>query len=314
MKKLFFTLIVSVLFVITAKAQVSMDMETWVQAGTSAYKNPQGWTSFNQNTSGLNVVSQTVYKDTTVGDFYQGLASAKIVTSRLGSPFATQVPNPFRPGHTYDTMGIMALGTYASGVFKFGRPIAMRQAALSFASKYTPVSGDSAYVIAYLTKWNVNHRDTIARGIYRTGATTTSYSVNTITMTYGPAFAGVVPDTQMIYCSSSRYKTVGSKVGSAFYVDEFQWVGFTGIDDFNGETAHISCFPNPATSEINFTSSVNANFVEVADITGRKVGLFVMQNNKVKIQTESFTPGLYLFTVMNDKKVVINRGKFEISK
>ena len=312
MKKLLLG-ITALLLVIGATAQqVSMDMETWVQAGVSSFKNPQGWVSFNASVGGLSVASQTVFKDST--DFFQGLASAKIVTSNVQSGFFN-VPNPYRPGHNYDTMGIMVLGSYASGAFRYGQqmPTPWRAPFLSFASKYTPAGADSAYVIAYLTKHNGAVRDTIATGIYRTGASTTTYSINNITMVYNPTYIGVIPDTEMIYCSSSRYKTKGSKVGSAFYVDAFQWTGFTGINEINtGNTTSV--FPNPATSEINFTSSINANYIEVMDITGRKLGLFLMQNNKVKVQTETFRTGLYLYDVLNEKKEIISRGKFEIAK
>jgi len=298
----------------SAKAQVSFDIETWVTVGSTAFQNPQGWASFNLSTGPLSVAAQTVYKITTPAtDVFQGLASAEIVTSYMDSPFAPHVPNPYRPGHSYDTMGIMALGSYAAATFRFGQPIAIRPTVLTFASKYTPAGSDSAYVIAFITKWTGTSRDTIARGIYRTGATTSNYSINHITMSYNPLYVSVVPDTQMIYCSSSRYRTVGSKIGSAFYVDAFCWDCTLGINQLN-ENASISVYPNPASNEINFSSTVNANYIEIYDITSRKFGIYPMQNNKVQIQTETFPLGLYIYDVLNEKKEVISRGKFEVAK
>ncbi len=311
MKKLLLTISAALLLVIGVKAQ-SMDMETWVNDPIGSLQDPQGWASFNPaSAAGM---SQTVFKITSpAADVNQGLASAKIVTQKASA--LVTVPNPFRPMHNFDTVGILSLGSLVGTTLKFGQPIATRPAMLSFASKYTPVNGDSGFVVVFLTKWvGAGVRDTVARGIYRMGSATTTYSNNTINLAYNPLYAAVVPDTQMINCTSSKYRTPGAQIGSTLFVDNFQWSGYNSTDDINGEVATVTYFPNPASSEINFTSSKNASYVEVSDITGRKVGMYLMQNNKVKIQTESFTRGLYLYDVLNEKKEIINRGKFEIAK
>ena len=86
-----------------------------------------------------------------------------------------------------------------------------------------------------------------------------------------------------------------------------------GINDIVAPS-NISIFPNPATNNISFTSSVNADFVEVSDVTGRKVGTYSMIGNSLTIETSSFSSGMYIYNVLNDKKEVINRGKFEVTK
>ncbi len=317
MKKLLLTITAALLFVIGAKSQTAdLGLDTWVNDSYGSLQDAQGWTSFNTASYALfGAMPQSVYKITAGQAF--GAACAKVVTEKVPNP-PLMVPNPMRPGQpNFDTVGLLCLGTIhatPSPGLTFGAPITNnRPVKLTFSSKDSVVAGDTSFVLVYLTKWSLpNHKlDTIASGKWAESSTGSVWASHTITMNY--VSGTIVPDSQQIFVSSSIYSHGGAKMGSKYYVDGFCWDCTAGINELNSENA-ISVFPNPATSEINFTSSLNANFVEVADITGRKVGLFVMQNNKVKIQTESFTPGLYLFTVMNDKKVVISRGKFEVAK
>jgi hypothetical protein len=176
------------------------------------------------------------------------------------------------------------------------------------------MTGDSAFVVAYLTKWNGTSRDTIAEGQYATNATTTSFAVNSVTMVYDAAFSTVpAADSMVIIVSSSVFRHSGAKKGSTFYVDNFAWSGYNSINEIDG-LGNVSVFPNPAVDRVNFISSVNAIAVEVMDITGRKVGAYLMSGNAATIETAGFAPGIYIYTVLNTKKQVINRGKFEVTK
>ncbi len=314
MKKLVLTITASLLLITGAKSQADLGLDTWVNDQYGSLQDVQGWTSFNTASFGVGM-AQTVFKITSGQAF--GSAAAKVVTQK--TPSAVMVPNPFRPFHNFDTVGLMCLGSIhilPSVGLTFGMPISVyRPQYLTFSSKDSAVAGDSAFVLAYLTKWSLaNHKlDTIASGKWgETGNGTQPWASHTITMTYNSGT--IVPDSQQIFVSSSIYMRGGAKMGSAYWVDGFCWQCNAGVNELNAETNTVSVSPNPASSEINFASSINANYVEVSDITGRRVGLFVMQNNKVKIQTENFTPGFYLYTVMNEKKEVINRGKFEVQK
>ena len=173
--------------------------------------------------------------------------------------------------------------------------------------------GDSAFVLAYLTHYNGTSRDTIASGKYATGTATTTYSANSLTMNYNASFGSVWADTMLVFATSSVYNHPGAKIGSAFFIDAMSWSGFTGINDIAAPSA-ISIFPNPATNNISFTSSVNADLVEVLDIAGRKIGAYSMIGNSLTIETSAFSSGMYIYNVLNDKKEVINRGKFEVTK
>ena len=284
--------------------------ENWTDAAPPfvSIDDPAGWASLNALTA---VGSDTsVFKVTT--NPAAGAASVKIRTVKI---VGAAIPNPYAPGDL-DTAGLLVIGkVYISppGI-KYGYNYTWRSANLSFLSKYSPMPGDSAFVLVSLTKWNGNSRDTIASGKYETGENTTSYSLQTINLTYNPAFASVVPDSQQIFISSSVYNHDGAKIGSSFYVDDFAWSGYNSIDDLNGTANNVFIYPNPATNDISITSSVAAAIINITDIAGRIVGSYSMTNNKANIHTTAFASGIYIYTILDQKKALINRGRFEITK
>lgn len=307
MKKILLSSITILVFTLTSSAQDLM-FENWTNIPfSSTVADPNGWASLNTLT--LVGTSQSVYKETLAPG--EGLISAKIQTVKVTG---AAIPNPYTAGNI-DTAGILVMGTVNTSPpgLSYGKPLSGRPATLSFVSKYTPMAGDSAFVLVYLTKFNGATRDTIAQGKYATGATTTAYAANNITINYDPAFSTVWADTALVFASSSVYNHGGAKIGSTFYIDAMSWSGFTGINE-NTNLGSVSISPNPATNNINFTSSVNADAVEVLDITGRKVGVFLMAGNAVTVQTSTFKAGMYIYNVLNEKKEVINRGKFEVTK
>ncbi|CAN5520490.1 hypothetical protein BH10BAC1_BH10BAC1_17860 [soil metagenome] len=323
MKKILLSATAIMAFAFNGLAQVApppdFSFEAWTAValpGTSA-EDPNGWASFNTlNSSFTSSMPITVSKETT-GSIPTGIIACKITTDVI--PSTILIPNPFTPGQNFDTVGFVATGKVVIGSppklsLGFNVPTGVvRPATLSFSSKYSPMAGDSAFVLAYLTKYNGSSRDTIATGQYATNATTTSFAVNTITMNYNPAFSTVWADSMIVIASSSVFKHSGAKKGSIFWVDDFVWSGWNSINEL-GNLGSVSLYPNPATNQISFTSSVNAEVVEVLDITGRKVGTFFMTGNVVTIQTATFNAGMYIYNVLNEKKQIINRGKFEVTK
>ncbi len=308
MKKIILSATAIIAFAFNGLAQApDLMFENWANLPFSTNQDPVGWASLNA----LNLVgtSLSVYKETVAPN--QGLISAEIRTVDV---VGAAIPNPYTTGDI-DTAGILVMGTIniSPPGLAYGKPMSGRPSTLSFSSKYTPMAGDSAFVLAYLTHYNGSSRDTIASGKYATGATTTAYAANSLTMSYGASFGSVWADTMLVFASSSVYSHPGAKIGSTFYIDAMSWSGFTGINDIVAPS-NISIFPNPATNNISFTSSVNADFVEVSDVTGRKVGTYSMIGNSLTIETSSFSSGMYIYNVLNDKKEVINRGKFEVTK
>ncbi|MCK6650321.1 MAG: T9SS type A sorting domain-containing protein [Bacteroidia bacterium] len=315
MKKILVSFL-SIISILSTKAQApDMGFEAWanVQFSTTI-KDPVGWASF--NVLAISGMPQSVFRDTIAPSPYAGTASAKVVTGKL--PASVLIENPFNTTENLDTVGLLVIGKTqfsTTAPVLFGYPYTTRSATLSFASMYQPAGADSGFVVAYLTKWNVNHRDTIARGTYAVGANQTSYSANSISMVYNPAFNGVNPDTQRVYISSSVYLHPGAKMGSAMYVDALQWSGLViSTNDMEGISNNVTIYPNPASTNINFKSERDAEKIELIDITGRKVGEYQLNENKVNIQTHNYSSGLYIYNLYNKEKVLIGRGKFEIAK
>lgn len=311
MKKILLTISAVASSVIGVMAQSpDFSFETWnnVQFSTTI-QDPQGWASLNT----LNVFTATpksVFKETTSP--FGGTASAKITTVKVTGAL---IPNPYQSGDI-DTAGLLTIGQIVASPpsIKYGYNYTWRSQVLSFQSMYTPMAGDSAFVLATLTKWNGTSRDTIASGKYATGAATTSYSLNSITLTYDPAFAAVVPDSEQIFISSSIYNHDGAKIGSTFYIDDIAWSGYNSTDDINGSVNKVFVYPNPATNNISITSSIDAATIRITDITGRLLGNYSMTDNKTNIQTSTFAAGIYIYSVLDQKKNVVNRGRFEITK
>ncbi len=296
---------------ITAQTTPDFTFETWSNVPFSgSIQDPQGWASLNI----LNVFTATpvsVTKETTAPA--EGLTSAKITTVKITG---AAIPNPYQTGDL-DTAGILTIGVIVpppnQGI-KYGFNYTWRPTLLSFQSKYTPMAGDSAFVVALLTKWNGNGRDTIAWGSYSTGAATTSYALNSLSMTYDPAFSMVSPDSQQVFISSSVFRHNGAKIGSAFYIDQMEWTGWNSVNDLTGTTGSVTVYPNPATTEITFSSTTEISSIEITDITGRLVGSYPASNNKATVSTGSFTPGIYMYSIKDANKMVVSRNRFEISK
>lgn len=310
MKKFILTITAISSLVIGAMAQPDFGFETWADAAPpfATIDDPQGWASLNAL---VGVGTDTSAFKITVGPA-AGAASVKIKTVKVNG---AAIPNPYAPGNL-DTAGFLVIGKVSISPpgLKYGYNYTWRSAVLSFQSKYSPMVGDSAFVLAYLTKWNGTSRDTIATGKYATGVTTTSYSVNSLNMIYNPAFASVLPDSERVMISSSVYSHDGAKIGSTFYIDDLAWSGYNSTDEINGIVNNVSFYPNPATNNISFTSSVDVTNIEINDITGRLIGSYPMRNNKTTIQTSDFAPGIYIYSIFDQKKEVRSRGKFEIAK
>jgi Secretion system C-terminal sorting domain len=318
MKKILFTVVAVLSLLKTGTAQVDLNFETWAVISSSAgsMEDPQGWASFNILNTPFVGMPLTVTKEMT-GAIPSGLIAAKITTNVI--PSSIMVPNPFRPGYNFDTVGFLGIGTVITSLppsLKLGATITSgvsRPAALSFSSKYAPIGGDSAFVVVYLSHWNGTSRDTIAAGQYTTNATATAFAVNSITLTYNPSFSTVWADSMFVIASSSVYSHAGAKIGSTLWIDDLKWSGYNSVNELDA-VGTVSVFPNPATNHITFKSSAAANMVAIMDVTGRVVNTYNMVNDQTTVQTSLYAAGIYFYNVTNKQHQIINRGKFEVSK
>lgn len=286
------------------------NFETWAPAVTGAADDPQGWASLNALT--FLGGAQSVFKDTT--NPFEGTTSAKITTIKVTG---FQIPNPYNPGHDLDTVGLLTIGavSMAPPGIVTGTPFSGRPTVLSFASKYTPMAGDSAFVGIILSRWNGTSRDTVAKAMWSTGATTSSYASNNLNLEYTPSLANVQPDTLQLFISSSVFQHPGAKIGSTFYIDKLEFSGWNSVNELSGKNANTVAYPNPASSVLTFESNAeDATYIEVVDITGRTMGNYSLTNGKVTVDISVYSQGMYLYNAYTAKKVVVSRGRFEVTK
>jgi len=310
MKKILLSLF-AIATLLPAKAQApDYGFENWSLVPLSTtIKDPVGWASFNALV--IAGMQQTVFEETAAP--FAGTKSAKIVTDVI--PASVMIPNPFKPSEDLDTVGLLVTGktqVSTTAPVIFGKPFTQTPASLSFAYKYNPIIGDSGYVVVYLTKWAGTHRDTVARGSFSKGNQVLSWTSDTVHLNW--VMPVVAPDSQHVFVSSSIYKTYGAKVGSTFYIDALAWNGTVGIDELGGKYGVLSMYPNPASDKITFKSTANVAKLQVVDITGRLVADVDLMDNKTTIETINFSSGLYIYSITDEKKQVVHRGKFEVVK
>ncbi len=88
----------------------------------------------------------------------------------------------------------------------------------------------------------------------------------------------------------------------------------TSITDVKEASNLVIVFPNPASYTINFKCPEEASQIDIYDLTGRLAGSYLVTNETMTISTASFEPGTYFYTVLNNKKACISKGKILIIK
>lgn len=265
---------------------------------------PNNWVTVNDIVFMGNDTS--AFKDVT--SFVEGTASLRLETVKLST-------NPFAAYGIPDTVGIAFTGAinFVGPSLTTGFAYSARPAELVFAHKYSPVSGDTAWATVMLTKWNNStmSADTIATGLWLTFNTTTTFTHQTVPLIYNAAMGNAYPDTAVILFSSSSY--VAPQIGSTLWIDNVVWNGWTGIEDASGnETAYA--YPNPSNELVNFSVAAGeAEYIEVYDLAGRKMTEVAISNHKAQLPAQAYAAGTYMYVVVNSKREVISRGKFNIS-
>lgn len=94
---------------------------------------------------------------------------------------------------------------------------------------------------------------------------------------------------------------------------------FVGADVFSYEPKLklVQCYPNPATSVINFeTSTTNSSnlTISIYNFIGKKVDEYKLNSGKVSISLESYYRGLYIYQLRSKQGELLESGKFQINK
>jgi len=291
-------------------AQPTMDFESWT--GTE----PTGWISENELMLAGN--PQSAFQETTPANVHGGTKALKLVSITMTSP-VTGLPNP---------IGLAAPGQLMGFAPKFGYAYTGRPSSMSFWCKYTPAAGDTAECA--VTIWTANH-DTLAAGVWKTGAAINSYAQQNVTLVYNPnpAYATEFPDSMGLTFSSTRLfnpnyslcMTCGT-AGSTLWVDDITFAGWNSVNETEMSKG-ISLFPNPASAFTTITvEDVNdASLVEVFDITGRSIAIMPltqsangMNKRSALISTQGMSVGLYSLSIYDKNKHILRSGKMNVVK
>ncbi len=103
-------------------------------------------------------------------------------------------------------------------------------------------------------------------------------------------------------------------------------LGFTNFnpskatDDFNGveqKIRFIQCYPNPATSNINFEFSLISDksyVLSVYNFIGKKVDEIKINTSKINLNLDNYFRGLYVYQLRDKQGSLIESGKFQVVK
>lgn len=245
------------------------------------------------DTAGCPYITDSVAVDWTTGcsDAISFISSLTATTDAHQGTYACKLP-PAGEG-IGGTLGGMYISTSV--------PVNYLPQYLEGYYKYTVTSSDSAHVVLFFKKFNVQtqQNDTTLVSHYYLFAQSqyTHFALNT-----GGYVGMTIPDTIDIYIGSSyidfnRAHFLNHRLtnNGTLYLDEVAFSGTVGID----ETSHLSAgiYPNPSSDFINFTQ-INTEWVsyEILDITGRNVqsGAISKQLDIARIPS-----GLYTIRVLD---------------
>ncbi len=85
-----------------------------------------------------------------------------------------------------------------------------------------------------------------------------------------------------------------------------------------GNTVKIlNCYPNPATSQINFTIELNGeqnHTIQIYNLLGKLVHEEKQLSPRTTIQLADFLRGMYIYQLKDKNGKLISTGKFQVSK
>jgi hypothetical protein len=128
---------------------------------------------------------------------------------------------------------------------------------------------------------------------YETSASKAAiFSISTSTL----ASSAAVPSFQKIVTVQKDYDIVGIKENQRLDIQ-------------------LSVFPNPASNLINFTTSSTEAFKIIAfDVAGKIVASEIIETGKVKMNTDNFASGVYIYQVIGKNNEILTSGKFNVAK
>jgi hypothetical protein len=297
MKKLLLFSSLIYFFVSNSQAQnvPNGGFENWTSAGL--WENPDFW----QTTDSFSITQSGMHSATkeTV-DIHGGSYALKL------TPFTyiavLQVPGVASNGKI-NTTTLSIIG---------GSPDTVRHATLNGWYKYAPVSGDSCSISVSLFKWNGTSRTLVASGVFGTPVAASSYTQFSINLNYDTT---LTPDSMLMTIFSSPFGA--SHLGTVLLVDDLSFTGVVGIEENSPAEKSVNVYPIPASNEIhiavNNLNMPNAS-VEFFDVLGNKVLSSELKTDNSTVDISKLENGNYFFSILDERKNQVAKGKFSVNK
>ena len=265
--------------------------ENWT-AGPG-YDEPDGWGTINSLVGSI-LPGGTAIKTTTAGEIHSGSSAIKLETKQIS---------------TFITPGICATGIInTDGSISGGIAYNQRPVSLTGWYIYNPVNVDTAGVEVTLSKWNGTSREVVGHTSINFLQNTTSYQQFVDSIEY---VSGETPDTAVIVIISCAGDH--GVPGSTLFMDDLAFAfDNTGIE--NHTTLKVGISPNPAQNTLRVLNLKTDASLEVFDITGRKVGLFQVNEVKQDVNISHLTNGTYVYRISDRKENTITTGKLVIKR
>lgn len=266
--------------------------ENWTNMGT--YSNPDFWGTMNNTTSAYDVFTAT---QDTPGN--PGATYLKLTTQTVGP----NVINGIAVSGVLDTVTLLPKSGFA--YTKRPRTFTGKWQHMIFGTSQGSLS-------AILTRWNsaTGTRETIAAANKTLQGMAMSWANFSISFTYQ---SGQNPDTCIIVLKASGANPVQ---------DDYLWVdnlafndSVAGISEINGENPAIQTFPNPANTELEFTSPTPSykNYkLIVNDLNGNMIIEKIIISLPYKLNTTSLKNSTYIFKLESQNGEKVSCGKFTI--
>jgi hypothetical protein len=266
-----------------AQAQIPEGgFNNWTPFLLNTYSEPAGgwWTTLNTlSTLGGPV---TVSPST---DVHSGAYAAKLETKQWGTLLLS---------------GLLVSGKFinAAPFIKQGQPFTDKPSRFKGWYKYAPVSGDSAAIVAILTKFNTitGKPDTIARTINTIKNNISVYTQFDFKFDY--SIPNVNPDTiKIVFVSSADGANMKGQNGSTLLLDDISLEYTTGLQEILMPDFKIDAYPSPASDQVllKFNTSITEQlFCQIYSIDGRLMLSFTPSGNDHRLDVSAWPQSTYL--------------------
>jgi hypothetical protein len=271
-----------------------------------------GWWDFNvlsgSGSYGSSPVS--VFQDNTTvytGDTY----SCKIETVVLTATSHTFIS---AYGNFPDTIGLLFCGNEnGTGKYTPKEPFTQRISSFNFEYQYAPVGKDTGFAVVALYHFSGGKSNQLGFGVMEL-TTAASWTLAQVPIFWDSTTGN--PDSILVEFSSSNLdKGQKPMPGSTLWLDHVTTSLPAGINEVSAADTKVSVYPNPASTEVNFSiSGEQAYKAEMYDITGQKMNTYNIVNNSLRVNTSGYATGLYFYKIYDQTGNLLNIGKLCISK